>query len=79
MYILFKAKEKPRYIGFMFMIKLLAFHRQVDLETGFTTKSILCMPIIGRGRVIGVVQMINNMKGGPFTHAGQSCDHMSIM
>ena len=35
-------------------------------QTGYTTRSILCMPICIRGQVIGVVQMINKI-GGTFT------------
>lgn len=37
--------------------------REVDVATGYTTRNILCMPIVSRGKVIGVVQMIN--KNGP--------------
>ncbi|XP_071820028.1 cAMP and cAMP-inhibited cGMP 3',5'-cyclic phosphodiesterase 10A-like isoform X1 [Apostichopus japonicus] len=39
------------------------FNREVDVATGYTTRNILCMPIVSRGKVIGVVQMIN--KNGP--------------
>lgn len=36
------------------------FNKDVDLSTGYRTKSILCVPIIGRAeQVIGVTQMIN--------------------
>jgi len=36
------------------------FNKDVDLSTGYRTKSILCLPIIGRGeQIIGVTQMIN--------------------
>ncbi|XP_071954922.1 cAMP and cAMP-inhibited cGMP 3',5'-cyclic phosphodiesterase 10A-like [Antedon mediterranea] len=35
------------------------FNREVDLKTGYTTKNILCMPILSQGTVIGVVQMLN--------------------
>ena len=33
-------------------------------QTGYTTKSILCMPICIRGTVIGVVQMVNKKGEG---------------
>ena len=33
--------------------------REVDIRTGYTTRSILCMPIMSHGSVIGVVQLIN--------------------
>uniref|UniRef100_A0A1I7U6X5 Phosphodiesterase n=1 Tax=Caenorhabditis tropicalis TaxID=1561998 RepID=A0A1I7U6X5_9PELO len=42
------------------------FNADVDSKTGYTTKSILCMPILIRGIIIGVVQMVNK-KNGPFT------------
>ncbi|EDV27675.1 uncharacterized protein TRIADDRAFT_21752 [Trichoplax adhaerens] len=35
------------------------FNREIDSQTGYTTKTILCMPIFIRGNVIGVVQMVN--------------------
>ncbi|KAL8606518.1 hypothetical protein ACOMHN_037749 [Nucella lapillus] len=43
------------------------FNRDVDLQTGYRTKTILCMPIYIRGNVIGVVQMVNKLSG-TFTH-----------
>ncbi|XP_061192599.1 probable 3',5'-cyclic phosphodiesterase pde-5 isoform X5 [Saccostrea echinata] len=39
------------------------FNRDVDLQTGYRTKSILCMPIYNRGNIIGVVQMVNKIDG----------------
>ena len=35
------------------------FNREIDRQTGYTTYNILCMPIISRGSVIGIIQMIN--------------------
>ncbi|XP_064628518.1 cAMP and cAMP-inhibited cGMP 3',5'-cyclic phosphodiesterase 10A-like isoform X2 [Lineus longissimus] len=43
------------------------FNRDIDIRTGFTTQNILCMPIISKGVVIGVVQMINKLSGTCFT------------
>lgn len=45
------------------------FNKDVDLSTGYRTKSILCLPIIGRGEaIIGVTQMINKQgEKGVFT------------
>ena len=40
------------------------FNNTIDEQTGYTTHSILCMPICIRGQVIGVVQMINKIEGG---------------
>jgi diguanylate cyclase (GGDEF)-like protein len=42
------------------------FARRFDSETNFHTRSILCAPLISRGRTIGVVQVINRI-GGRFT------------
>uniref|UniRef100_A0A915IJ91 GAF domain-containing protein n=1 Tax=Romanomermis culicivorax TaxID=13658 RepID=A0A915IJ91_ROMCU len=39
------------------------FNREIDLKTGYTTKTILCMPIFNRGSVIGIVQMVNKRLG----------------
>lgn len=39
------------------------FNRTVDAITGYTTKTILCMPIYIRGSLIGVVQMVNKHSG----------------
>ncbi|KAE9420490.1 hypothetical protein Angca_003048, partial [Angiostrongylus cantonensis] len=39
------------------------FNPEVDTKTGYTTKTILCMPIFIRGSVIGVVQMVNKREG----------------
>jgi diguanylate cyclase (GGDEF)-like protein len=42
------------------------FARRFDSETQFKTRSMLCAPLISRGRTIGVVQVINRL-GGQFT------------
>jgi diguanylate cyclase (GGDEF)-like protein len=44
------------------------FARRFDTQTHFQTRSILCAPLISRGRTIGVVQVINR-QGGKFTQA----------
>jgi len=44
------------------------FSGKFDAETQFRTRSILCAPLISRGRTIGVVEIINR-KGGRFTRA----------
>lgn len=46
-------------------------NREIDLYTGYTTRSILCMPIVSRGIVIGVVQMVNKMSGHAFTQTDE--------
>lgn len=35
------------------------FNRDVDALTGYRTRSVLCMPIVTRDKVIGVVQLVN--------------------
>jgi diguanylate cyclase (GGDEF)-like protein len=42
------------------------FAKKFDSETHFKTRSILCAPLISRGRTIGVVEIINR-RGGRFT------------
>ncbi|MGH0153715.1 UNVERIFIED_CONTAM: hypothetical protein FKN15_062389 [Acipenser sinensis] len=46
--------------------------REVDLYTGYTTRNILCMPIVSRGTVIGVVQMVNKLSGSAFTKTDEN-------
>lgn len=47
-------------------------YREVDLKTGYTTRNILCMPIVSRGTVIGVVQMVNKLSGSAFTKTDEN-------
>lgn len=51
------------------------FNRDVDLQTGYKTKTILCMPIYNRGSIIGVVQMVNK-KMGCFTKIDEQAFEM---
>jgi diguanylate cyclase (GGDEF)-like protein len=44
------------------------FSRRFDTKTQFETRSILCAPLISRGRTIGVVEIINRL-GGRFTNS----------
>uniref|UniRef100_F7BQ75 Phosphodiesterase n=1 Tax=Ciona intestinalis TaxID=7719 RepID=F7BQ75_CIOIN len=48
------------------------FNRAVDKATGYTTKSILCIPIMSNDEVYGVVEMINRKDGGSFTMNDQN-------
>jgi phosphoserine phosphatase RsbU/P len=44
------------------------FNPAFDKETGFTTRSILCAPMVARnGRLMGVLQTLNKAGAGPFT------------
>jgi phosphoserine phosphatase RsbU/P len=43
------------------------FNAAVDLLTGYRTRSMVCVPLLYRDRVIGVVQGINKLGGGVFS------------
>ena len=46
------------------------FNPQVDRETGFRTRTILCLPVwSGEGRVFAVAQLLNRCDGKPFDEA----------
>lgn len=48
------------------------FNQTIDEQTGFVTRSILCVPIrAGNGNVIGVAQLLNK-HGGPFNAEDKS-------
>ena len=50
----------------------LRFNPSFDRQTGFFTRSILCVPIISKeGKVLGVTQVINK-RGGPFTEENEA-------
>lgn len=52
------------------MNRILLFSRDIDQKTGYKTKTLLCMPIMIQGNVIGVVQMVNK-KNGHFTKSDE--------
>ncbi|MGD8252596.1 MAG: GAF domain-containing protein, partial [Desulfobacterales bacterium] len=39
------------------------FFAGVDKSTGFETRSVLCVPMVSQGRVIGVIQVLNKING----------------
>ncbi|TET44665.1 diguanylate cyclase [candidate division TA06 bacterium] len=43
------------------------FFSQADQATDFKTKSVLCVPLISKGTLVGVVEVINKLGGDPFT------------
>ncbi|XP_041376655.1 cAMP and cAMP-inhibited cGMP 3',5'-cyclic phosphodiesterase 10A-like [Gigantopelta aegis] len=47
------------------------FNPEIDKQTGYRTRNILCMPIVSKYRVVGVVQMINSLANDHFTHADE--------
>jgi adenylate cyclase len=50
----------------------LRFNPAVDRQTGYFTRSILCVPVVNQqGKIIGVTQVLNK-GGGPFTQEDES-------
>jgi adenylate cyclase len=48
------------------------FNRDVDLKTGFRTRSVLCLPLHDRsGDVFAVTQLLNRRDGAPFDAADE--------
>jgi signal transduction histidine kinase len=43
------------------------FSDRFDRETGFTTHSLICVPLTIRGKTAGAIQVINKKNGHPFT------------
>ncbi|NTV12670.1 MAG: GAF domain-containing protein [Desulfobulbaceae bacterium] len=39
------------------------FYGKIDEATGFKTRSVLCVPMISQGRVIGVIEVMNRRQG----------------
>ena len=61
------------------MIDLVVFELQTDKQTGFKTRSILCMPIRNaQGRVIGVSQLVNKKDRTPFNKNDENLFEVSI-
>jgi putative ABC transport system ATP-binding protein len=49
------------------------FNRNVDLQTGFRTRSVLCLPLQDRsGNVFAVTQLLNRRDGRPFDEADEA-------
>ncbi|MCL7487621.1 MAG: GAF domain-containing protein [Desulfobulbaceae bacterium] len=40
-----------------------SFYPQMDTITGFTTRSVLCVPMISQGKVIGIIEVMNKREG----------------
>ncbi len=43
------------------------FYPGIDERTGFQTKSIMAIPMISRGKLLGVIEIINKLKGKSFS------------
>ncbi len=52
------------------------FTARVDRKTGFSTRSILCMPLTSADGVIGVLQILNKKDGGLFDEADRNTLHI---
>jgi len=49
------------------------FNPAVDQQTGYHTKSVLCMPLItSEEKLVGVIQALNKIGGGPFDQDDES-------
>ena len=42
--------------------------RAADQQTGFVTRSLLCVPMVRQGKAIGAIEAVNKRDGGPFSH-----------
>lgn len=45
------------------------FTDKIDRITGFSTKSVICVPLMLRNRPMGALQVINKKSGGPFARS----------
>jgi HD-GYP domain-containing protein (c-di-GMP phosphodiesterase class II) len=48
------------------------FTGKIDSESGFRTKSILCVPLIVNSELVGVAEVLNKIDGSPFTEEDKS-------
>ncbi len=44
------------------------FFRGIDRATGYATRSLLCVPLISKGKILGVIELINKVGDSPFDH-----------
>ena len=49
------------------------FYGSVDLFSGFHTRSLMAVPLQVKGRIIGVVEVVNKTGSGTFTREDQQC------
>ena len=45
----------------------LRFCRRFDEICGFTTRSLICVPMINRDKILGVIELVNRIEDGPFS------------
>lgn len=48
------------------------FYRAIDQRTGFLTRSVVCAPLMVRGKVLGAVMLLNKSGNGHFSDQDQS-------
>ena len=48
------------------------FNPDFDKQTGFVTRSMLCVPMLKDEKLVGVIQVINKKNGKPFTERDQN-------
>ena len=65
-----KIEDIFHYLKRLILFLIILCYREIDQKTGYKTKTLLCMPIMIQGNVIGVVQMINK-KNGHFTKSDE--------
>ena len=53
------------------------FSSRVDQAFNFQTQSMVCVPLVARGKVLGVIEVLNKTDGRPFAEADQ--DLLSIL
>ena len=59
------AQNDPRFLD------------QIDKNTQFVTKNILCAPLVSRGRIIGVIEMLNT--GKPHGFSGEDLELLQTL
>ncbi len=42
------------------------FNPAYDTQTGFRTRSLVCVPLVAKGKLLGVIQLLNRRDGRPF-------------
>ncbi|MCG3210393.1 MAG: hypothetical protein FOGNACKC_04024 [Anaerolineae bacterium] len=48
------------------------FSRQIDTEFNFSTRSLMAVPLAARGRVIGVIELLNKRNGEEFAETDKT-------
>ncbi len=59
------------------------FAREIDIAVAFTTRSIVCVPLKSKNRILGVIELVNSLEEGRFSEAdlkivGTMADYAAI-